>query len=1090
LDKKSNLFYNEVIQCNPKLFFLSETWHSTPFTHHAINANYTIFDNFGERNSSFGRLMKGHVLGIHKDIVNLVSEIHQNSLSICMEIKQNDVKILFCFAYLPPSPDINFEDIFSQLETSNAPCIIIGDLNSRIGTYQRSSDPMGSNMVYDDSRVSQDKTINPRGRKLIQYLDAQNLKILNGSTTSDKQGSFTFTNRNGSSVIDLAITSPLLFPYVDLRILESEESHHSPLHMTLYPSSTQQQHKMTMKMIWNPAKAEEFRNKFENLLQHHNHETVELSRYKTLMKDAAKSCGMLKHISVRGTFSPRWFDSKCADMKRETRSWLRKLRKSTDNQQSIIRNKYLDMKRCYLSYRDAKKKLYFHNLTASLANCKNTQSFYKGLSHYNPKYRQPNTTEKVTPDQFGRFFGELYSDREASNYEDGPIEGGDDELDSEFNFDELNDAIKYLAKNKAPGPDFITNELWKALSVTQRLNLLDSINQMWRDQRIPADMSHVTMKPVFKKGSVSDPSNFRPISLVNTCLKLLTSLMTARLTFWCDKHSKISEYQAAYKKGYGCEDHVFLLNSIIQNGLQSKKGRVYALFVDLSKAFDLVSHSKLWTKLSNVGLSPKFIGMIKSVYKNASANVVTNEGTSYSFPLKKGVLQGENLSPKLFTIFINDLVNVMYTSGIPALKIASLDIHLLLYADDIVLVASNSIYLQEKIDVLRNYLHENDMKVNLNKTKAVVFRNGRHKVSSPLLLWGDEKIEVANQYNYLGVSFNQSLDYTKTCAEFISKARRAENHLFSIFYKSSIQTFNSRESLFNSLVKSVLMYCSFIWGPSNVDQLVKFQLNFLRRLFWLPKKTPNWFLRLETCTTSIEISFIKNLLYFLLKLTNRNEGSALKTCFYALKQQNNNRASVKNWYKQVSCVLKKYGCNEIVDCIERGEDIDKCLISKCISLVTVMIQSNDIQRMNSSTSMPLYRYLRTHVTRDDFLNYTIRWTMVRLFVQLRSNLSQFSSGNKKVIRLNELQHFYDPSVSPECNCCSLETTENLFHVLFVCPNYTYGRNELLSMFDLPTSQNHYYEFFADVTMDKIKSIYNFIRKAAEERDELLRITSS
>jgi uncharacterized protein YmfQ (DUF2313 family) len=62
------------------------------------------------------------------------------------------------------------------------------------------------------------------------------------------------------------------------------------------------------------------------------------------------------------------------------------------------------------------------------------------------------------------------------------------------------------------------------------------------------------------------------------------------------------------------------------------------------------------------------------------------------------------------------------------------------------------------------------MNVNLNKTKAVVFRNGRHKVNNPLLIWGDEKIEVVNQYTYL--------------------------------------TFNSRETLFNSLVKSVHMYCS------------------------------------------------------------------------------------------------------------------------------------------------------------------------------------------------------------------------------------------------------------------------------------------
>jgi hypothetical protein len=101
--------------------------------------------------------MKGYVLGIHKDIVKFVSEIPQNSLSVSMEIKQNNVKILFCFAYLPPSPDINFEDIFSQLETRTTPRISVVDLNSRVGTYKCSSDPVEPNTIYDHPRVSQDK---------------------------------------------------------------------------------------------------------------------------------------------------------------------------------------------------------------------------------------------------------------------------------------------------------------------------------------------------------------------------------------------------------------------------------------------------------------------------------------------------------------------------------------------------------------------------------------------------------------------------------------------------------------------------------------------------------------------------------------------------------------------------------------------------------------------------------------------------------------------------------------------------------------------------------------------------------------------
>jgi hypothetical protein len=68
--------------------------------------------------------------------------------------------------------------------------------------------------------------------------------------------------------------------------------------------------------------------------------------------------------------------------------------------------------------------------------------------------------------------------------------------------------------------------------------------------------------------------------------------------------------------------------------------------------------------------------------------------------------------------------------------------------------------------------------------------------------------------------------------------------------------------LYHTLVKSLLTYCSSLWGIDRIDKLEVFQNNFPRRLLNLPKKSPNWYGRLETNCNSIEVEFVKNVLRF------------------------------------------------------------------------------------------------------------------------------------------------------------------------------------------------------------------------------------
>ena len=114
------------------------------------------------------------------------------------------------------------------------------------------------------------------------------------------------------------------------------------------------------------------------------------------------------------------------------------------------------------------------------------------------------------------------------------------------------------------------------------------------------------------------------------------------------------ENQSGFRKGYATIDHVFTLKTIIDIYLTRKK-RLYCAFVDFKKAFDTIWRVGLWSKLINLGLSGKILTVIQNIYINAKSCVTCNNNKSDSFMSHNGVRQGENISPLLFALYVNDL---------------------------------------------------------------------------------------------------------------------------------------------------------------------------------------------------------------------------------------------------------------------------------------------------------------------------------------------------------------------------------------------------------------------------------------------------
>ena len=127
-----------------------------------------------------------------------------------------------------------------------------------------------------------------------------------------------------------------------------------------------------------------------------------------------------------------------------------------------------------------------------------------------------------------------------------------------------------------------------------------------------------------------------------------------RLTSWAESNDILADEQNGFRQGRSCPDHLSVLSEIIQTREQQKKS-TFVAYIDFSQAFDRINRVFLWQKLTKMGLEGKILQAIKSLYENVESNVRINGHMSDFFNVISGLKQGCLLSPRLFSLFINDM---------------------------------------------------------------------------------------------------------------------------------------------------------------------------------------------------------------------------------------------------------------------------------------------------------------------------------------------------------------------------------------------------------------------------------------------------
>ena len=242
--------------------------------------------------------------------------------------------------------------------------------------------------------------------------------------------------------------------------------------------------------------------------------------------------------------------------------------------------------------------------------------------------------------------------------------------------------------------------------------------------------------PIYKKGDKTNPDNYRGITLLSCLGKLFTSIINDRITKFVENNSILSEVQAGFRKGYSTTEQMFNLKCLIDSIINSKK-KLFCAFTDFKKAFDMVWRAGLWQKLLKYGLKGRCFTIILSMYKSIKSCVIVNGEQSSFFDCNSGVRQGENLSPILFALFLNDLESFMNSSSLHRVcltehnkrndAIVYLKLLLLLYADDTVIFSDNHQGLQKALDNLEVYYKIWKLTVNVDKTKVVVYERRKSK---------------------------------------------------------------------------------------------------------------------------------------------------------------------------------------------------------------------------------------------------------------------------------------------------------------------------------------------------------------------------
>ena len=794
-----------------------------------------------------------------------------NSNIQCAAVRVSLHKTLtICCIYIPPSQSFAIDDLDHIKNQLPGPVMFVGDFNAH-------------HITWGNNRST------PKGIIVDNFVSKNSLNIMN-------DGSFTYLHSgNGArTAIDLSICDPSL--YLDFQWRVSDDlsgSDHFPIFIDpIIPQPILS----TPHFIFAKANWELFTQCCETeITQEVFSDNKSITNFSEKLIEIADKCIPSSSGKTKKRKRP-WFDKDCKDTINDRKNALSNFQKSPTNE-NLITFKLMKAK-ARRAVRNAKRQSW-QEYVSKLNNQTPMKNVWDMIGKISGKYKKdclnmlekdgntisdPNEIADCLAESFARnSSSENYSDefqtyknkteKQKLNFKTKSLT----EYNKKITIKELMLAIK-KSKNTSPGPDQIHYQLLKHLPISCLFVLLDLLNDVWEGGEFPPAWRDAIVVPIPKPGKDSQyANNYRPISLTSCLCKTMERIINDRLVYYLEKNNLLTALQSGFRKSRSTTDHLVRLESYIRQSF--KKGEhCVGVFFDLEKAYDMTWKYGIMKDLFDLGLRGNLPIFIDKFLHGRFFKVRVGSTLSLDILQEQGVPQGSILSVTLFAIKINSIVNCLLD-----------DINGSLYVDDfqICFRGQNMAVIERQLQMCLNKLdewsNENGFKFSISKTVCVHFCRKHKNHEDPKLFLNGSEIPVVPQVKFLGLIFDNKLNFMPHITYIKEKCKKALNILKVVSHMDWGADSKVLIQLYKSLILSKLDYGSFIYGSapkSYIRMLDPIQNEGLRLCLGAYKTSPARSLEVQAGVLPLKLRREQLALQYILKLRANPNNPAYKCIFH------------------------------------------------------------------------------------------------------------------------------------------------------------------------------------------------------------------
>ncbi len=353
--------------------------------------------------------------------------------------------------------------------------------------------------------------------------------------------------------------------------------------------------------------------------------------------------------------------------------------------------------------------------------------------------------------------------------------------------EEVRNARRELPNRKAAGTDKISNESLKHLPEDYDELLATFFNTCLRS-KLPGELTIGAVQFIPKPNKdQNQPGNWRPIALLSCLRKLLEKILTKRLCHWSESKGILGEQQAGFREARNCAQQAFILKTLITKA-RNEKQHLVATFLDVSKAFDSISHAVLLNKCIQIGLPIPFVSALKVLLtdlkfyiKNFGERSKQANSPNCAFNIERGCPQGGILSPLFYLLYVHDLSENQEIQTLGP-ELYNKKTGILMFADDTTLITTGKNIkatleaAQKQLTICEKWANKNQITFNVEKSNTMHFKPTAYQPKLTALKLYGKQIPWTSKFIYLGIPIcttevNKPLDRITKAEERFEKTK-------------------------------------------------------------------------------------------------------------------------------------------------------------------------------------------------------------------------------------------------------------------------------------------------------------------------------